>query len=107
MQIEDEQIEASMAVLLDDAEARALYLKMMAEKNAKEVWAAALLRATGNNEERKAKATIDPEYSKAVEEVAIAAGKHRKTQNDREGAKYIIQVWEQNGHNVRALDRVR
>lgn len=105
--IDDAKIEVSLAVLADDAEARALYLKMKAEHKAEELRARAFLAAQGPIEERKAKAILDPEYQTALHKLAETSGKHRKAQNDRDGAKYIIEVWEQEGHNARAAERVR
>lgn len=105
--IDTEKIEVSLAILTDDAEAQALYRKMKAEHRAEELKAKAFLAATGPIEERKAKAILDPDYQGALANLAAASGKHRKTQNDRDGAKYIIEVWEQEGHNARAAEKLR
>ena len=63
------------------------------KRKAKRMWSAMFLRGTGNIEERKAQATLHPEYELAEEAEMASLLEYEALNNRRETANTVIEFW--------------
>ena len=108
MIVTEDQMHAAVAVINDaDGTAEVHFQATMAENYAKETFAKIFLSYTGAVEERKARATCNPETmeAKALEAEALRSLERRKA--DLRSAELIVEIWRTENANARAVERIR
>lgn len=109
MIVADDTVSKALAYLADDPHpiAEARHAMTLAENEAKANYAAALLRADGSVEVKKALAEIDNDHQTAKLKEANALRDVERHRARMKAAEMIIEVWRSENANARAAERVR
>ena len=109
MIVKDKNISDALAYLCVDPHPIALARKDVtdSENARKECYAKAFLAATGNIEERKAQAEIDPATIAAKAEEAKDILELERHKARARAADMLISVWQSDGANARAAEKIR
>lgn len=109
MVVSEKNVSDALTYLADDPHPLAIAKKRVtdAENKAKRIWARAVLSATGSDQTKKATAEIDPKYADAKDEESEAIQELERCKARAKAAEMIISVWQSEGANARAAERVR
>jgi hypothetical protein len=108
MIVSEEHMHAVVAVLNDfDGTAEFSYRANVAENAAKEIFARLYLSYTGSIDERKARATVHPEYAEAKAKEAEALRDLERRKAELKSAENLREIWQTESFNARAAERIR
>jgi hypothetical protein len=109
MIVKDKHVEAALEYFnaQPHPSSTAKYNALVTETAAKAAYAKAYLAATGTVKERECIAELDPDYQAARAAEADAAFEEAEQKAKTKRAEKIIDVWQSEGANARAAERVR
>lgn len=107
--VKDKHVEAALDYFNSQPHpsATAKYNSLVTETAAKAAYAKAFLEASGTVRERECIAELDPAYQAAKAAEADAAFEEADQKAKTKRAEKIIDVWQSEGANARAAERVR
>lgn len=109
MIVSDDTVSKALAYLAEDPHPVALARKDVtdAENKCRELFARAFVNSQGGAEARKAAAELDTKYRGAKAEEAEALFDLERHRTRTKAAEMLISVWQSEGANARAAERVR